>query len=424
MLERLRRKFILVSVGSLLAVLLAFVVILNLAHYIAVTAAADQMLMAISRNQGELPQYAGRQPSQMPWDYPITEETPYETRYFVVRADENLTVTELEMDFISAVSGTDAGEYFQRALDSGKNFGYLGSYRFCMLDQEEGYVLIFLDCTNQLRSVRNVLLISGAGSVLILLGTGVLVFLFSKRAIQPMMKNVERQKRFITDASHEIRTPLTAIVAACDLLLMDDPDNEWLGAMKKEGLRMGHLVTELVALSRMDEEGHRPEKRLFSLSQAVWDIIPAFQATAQAQGKRLETQIQEDVWCQGDEGAIQRVVSILLDNAVKYSPRGSVIGLRLVRHRRGIALETSNPCPVLEREELELLFDRFYRSDPSRSRSTGGSGIGLSMAKAIVEGHGGQIRAWSTDGEDPAIHFQVRLRAAAGAGQEHLVQGA
>lgn len=410
MLNRLRWKFILVATGSLLAVLLAFLVLLNAGNYIISTAAADQMLTLIAKNEGDIPAYSDNAPGEMPWDYPITQETPYETRYFLILVDKELSVADIQLDFIQAVSESDAAAYFQEILQRGSTFGYIDRYRFYFSEQDDGYLLVFLDCSRQLQTMRNILLLSLGGSLLILLTTGGLIFLFSKRAILPMMENIERQKQFITDASHELRTPLTSILAACDLLQMDDPKNDLLDTIHHEATRMGGLTAELVALSRLDEACPYPEPQRFSLSDAAWDVAGAFQAAAAAAGKSLEVDIQQDVFLYGEEGAIQKVVSILLDNAVKYALPGGTIRFTLTQRRRSILLETSNPCPPLEDGQLERLFDRFYRTDRSRSRNAGGSGIGLSMAKAIVEAHGGQIRASCRQESTAVICFQVRLR--------------
>lgn len=166
MLNCLRQKFILVAMGSLLAVLLAFVILLNAGNYIISTAAADQMLVSIVENEGALPEYSGDRPSQMPWDYPITQETQYETRYFLIWADKEQSVTDLQLDFISAVSGDDARTYFQEAMGRRNPFGYIDHYRFYRCEREDGCLLVFLDCARQLQTMRNVLLISLIGSLL------------------------------------------------------------------------------------------------------------------------------------------------------------------------------------------------------------------------------------------------------------------
>lgn len=181
--------------------------------------------------------------------------------------------------------------------------------------------------------MRNVPLISLIGSVFLLTATGVLMLLFSKRAIQPMVKNVEWQKQLITDASHEIRTPLTAISAACDLMRMDDPDNDPLATIHQEAQLLGKLTADLVVLSRLDEERPYPERFRFSLSQTAWEIADSFQATARSAGKQLEMSVSDALYCYGEESAIQRVLSILLDNAVKYAPAAGPSAFR----RRGRA---------------------------------------------------------------------------------------
>ena len=412
MLRRLRWKFILVAAASLAAVLLVFVLGLNAAYYSISTSALDQLLTSIAANEGEIPAYSesGETRPAMPWDYPITEETRDETRYFLIWADQDRSMVGLQLDFINAVSQIDAAGYFEQAMNSSAAFGYIDHYRFYRFAREDGYLLIFLDCSLQLRNIRNVALISAVGAAVVLLTTALLLFLFSKRAIQPTVQSVERQKRFITDASHEIKTPLTAILAISDVLRMDDPDNEWLHSLDQEAHRLRRLVSDLVSLARLDEENPYPERALFSLTQSAWDILDSLRPRAAAQGKTLKAEVEDQLCLYGDEAAIQRLISILLDNALQYSVPASTIRFRLFRQRRSIFLETCNTCYPLAREELEHLFDRFYRTDPSRSRHTGGSGIGLSMAKSIVEAHGGQIRVRCTrDGTQ--IQFTACFRS-------------
>ena len=410
MLKRLRRKFVLTAALSLAAVLFVLILGLNGGYYFISTAATDQLLVSIAENDGGLPPYSENAAPQMPWDYPITQETRYETRYFLMRADETGAMTELQLEFIRAVSEEDAVSYFEETMNRSSAFGYIGHYRFYRCHQEDGYLLIFLDCSRQLRSVQNVLWISCVGAVVILSATILLLFFLSNRAIRPTVRTMEEQKRFITDASHEIRTPLTAILASCDLMLMDEPDNEWLCAVKQEAEQMSNLVSELVTLSRLDEGIPAPERTRFLLSRSAWDIVQSIQPLAVSRGKQLQCRIEKNLWLYGSEAAVQRLISILLENALKYADEGSTICLRLYRRRRVIYLETANPCRPIAPETLERLFDRFYRADPSRSRCTGGSGIGLSIAKAIVEAHGGQIRAQYDLQGDHSIHFTASLR--------------
>ena len=172
-------------------------------------------------------------------------------------------------------------------------------------------------------------------------------------------------------------------------------------------MRLTRLVGELVALSRMDEEVPFPEKNTFSLSDAAWETAEPFAVRAKAEGKSYCQNIGENLTFYGDRNSIQQLISILLDNAVKYADAAGEIRLDIYRRRRKICIEVSNTCDLPDTAELDRLFDRFYRVDESRAAGTGGTGIGLAMAQAIAETHGGKIKAERTGGK--AICFRVLL---------------
>lgn len=155
----------------------------------------------------------------------------------------------------------------------------------------------------------------------------------------------------------------------------------------------------MVALSRLDEETPFPEKSRFSVSEAAWEIAEPFAVLAKAKGKSYNQRIAEDLTLYGDRSAIQRMISILLDNAVRYSDEGGEIQMQIYRRRGKVCIEVSNTCDLPDASDLDRLFDRFYRMDESRSALTGGTGIGLSMVRAIAEAHGGKASVQSSDGK-------------------------
>ena len=213
------------------------------------------------------------------------------------------------------------------------------------------------------------------------------------------MKNIERQKRFITDAGHELKTPLTSIATSADIAAMEYEGDEWIANIQKQTARLTRLVSDLVTLSRLDEEMIIYDKMVFSLSDAAWEIAEPFASLAKAGGKTYIQNIEDRLEMEADRNSIQQLLSILLDNALKYSDEGGKIRLDIYRSHNRICMKVFNTCELQGITDLERLFDRFYRPDESRSTNTGGTGIGLSMAQAIVEAHGGKITVNSTDGK-------------------------
>ena len=409
MLKRLRWKFIGTAMLAVFIVLTVLVSGINLVYRQITVRGINFMLEMISSNQGRVPAYSPENARRSPWGAEITPETPFDTRFFVVRANTAAGDDAIQTDYIAAVNGKDAEAIYRAAVASGRKSGFQDQYRFLRTEGEEGATYVFLDSSRQLQTLHNLLLIS----VLITLGAlcliFILVWLLSDRVVRPTVRSIESQKRFITDASHEIKTPLTVISSYADIMCMDDPENDWAQGIKKESQRLSQLVSDLVLLSRWDEETPFREKRRFDLSRSIWDTVTPYRNLAEAKGKTFSASIAEGLLLDGDEGAIQTALSTLLENAVQYALPDSEIVLTAEKVKRNITIDISNACVLPDNLELDRLFDRFYRADPSRSRDSGGTGVGLSIARAIIEAHGGKIGV--TMGKNDIILFHIVLPA-------------
>lgn len=215
---------------------------------------------------------------------------------------------------------------------------------------------------------------------------------------RPVEESYERQKRFITDASHEIKTPLTIIDANTEVLEMESGENEWTQSTRNQIKRLSYLTQQMITLSKLDEQNSIFEKSEISLSQLVCESVEMFEATAKTKNKTICARIEEDITFCGDEKAMTQLIGILLDNAIKYSGETSLIEVSLRKKGKKIYFEVCNPADNIPKGNLDILFERFYRMDSSRNSETGGTGIGLSVAKAIVTAHKGKIAAFSPDG--------------------------
>lgn len=407
MLKKIQRRFILAAMAAFGLVMLALIVGINAANYYRTTSMQDRLIRDLLEHE----QRVFKQPKASP---PPFEKMPgggaeaeFTTRFFAVHCDRDGNIKAMSRDYIASVDEKAAGQYTQEVLSKGRIKGYYGDYRYLVREDEAGIIVVFLNVAANLQFMRSLFWVSVATGCVSLFLVFLLVVFFSRRAIRPYVQNMKRQKQFITDAGHELKTPITSITTSADIAAMEHEGDEWITNIQKQSARLAHLVEELVALSRLDEEVPFPEKSRFSLSDAAWEITEPFTVLAKAKGKQYSQRIEENLIVYGDRNSIQRMLSILLDNAIKYTDKEGVIRLDIFRRRGKICIEVFNTCNLPDISNLDRLFDRFYRMDESRSKLTGGTGIGLSMVQAIVEAHGGRIKVKSLDGK--TICFKIIL---------------
>ena len=407
MLRRMSRRFVGAAMAAITAVVLVLLCCLNLWNYRSVVDQLDRTLDVIAAADGRWPDFALRQP-EPPRDgaAPFSGELPYMIRFFAVHYGEDGGISGVDHDFIASVSADEAAAYAAAALELGRGRGFYGGYRYLVSGDGGETSVVFLNAERELSAVRSLLITTAAVAALCLAAVFILVLLFARRAVKPYMRNLEMQKQFITNAGYELKTPLTAISTSADVLAMELEDDEWVRNIQTQSARLSKLVADLVTLSRLDEENPLPEKARFSLSDALWEAADPFAPLIRAAGKSYSQSIEDGLTLTGDRAAVQQMASILLDNALKYTPEGGGISLRAFRSGRRNIIEVSNTCDGLEDADLERLFDRFYRADKSRSGAVKGSGIGLSIAKAAAEAQGGRIRA---EKQGDRIVFQITL---------------
>lgn len=400
---------------STMLVLTAIMGVVNFSNYREMLDRADEMTALLEQNDGKFPEepsWHEQDDTETPPAKPENDEkdksrfsveTPFETRYFTVTVDENGEVTDCDLDRIAAVDEETAEEYTQTAQQKNKTTGFQGIYRYRVTETEDGAKYVFLDCRREISNFRTVLVTTISVSLLGLAAVFVLVVIFSRMVFRPVEESIQKQKRFIIDASHELKTPLTIIDANIEVMEMESGESQWTKSTRKQIQRLSGLVQQLVTLSRLDEEKGLEEKCEFNLSEAVSECVQPYESLAQTREKNLTLNIEEDITYTGDERSIRQLAGILMDNAVKYSSENGNITLTLKKKGKKIFLEVYNDADDLPQGKLDVLFERFYRLDSSRNSGTGGSGIGLSMAKAIVQAHKGKITAENKNGRGLTI---------------------
>ena len=407
MLKKMRWRFIGAAMAAFTAVVLTLLCFVNIWNYFSVTrqqdATLDRLLEVDQENTG-----AASGQIVPPFDSMdrFSPEVPYMIRFFSVHIAEDGTVVRINQDYIASISVADAETYADTVLFHGKTHGYENGYRYLVNQGNTETVVLFLNSERELQTMKSLLWITLAIAGFCLVVVFGLVVLFSRRAIMPYLKNMEAQKQFITNAGHELKTPLTAISTSADVLAMEHDGDEWVHNIQVQAGRLAKLITNLVTLSRLDEEDPFPVRTEFSLSDALWEIGEPFVSLAHAKGKTYTQDIADGLTVTGDRTAIQQMVSILLDNALKYSPEGGSISLMARRSGKKAEITVSNTVEGTQSMDASRLFDRFYRADESHSNTVSGTGIGLSIAKATVDAHGGKISAKQMSN---TITFQVTL---------------
>lgn len=404
MIRKLKFKFVTLAMVALVVLMVVVVAAMNIINYASVVDESDMILSVLSDNRGEFPPFGNEHnDNRLPPN--MSPETPYESRYFTVVIDEYGNILNANMSQIATIDKETATQYAQKVLNKGNQTGFIDNFRYTVNEDFNGTRISFLDCGRRLDSFKTFLYtsigVAFAGLVVIFFA----VFVLSGRIIRPIAESYNKQKQFITDAGHEIKTPLTIINANVDILEMElGENNESLQDIQQQTKRLRSLTEDLVMLARMEEAEQKMVKVGFPISDVIAETAAPFQRLAISQGKEFVLNIQPMLSFYGNDKSINQLTSILLDNALKYSPTDGTIALTLERQNKTLYLSCFNTTETeVKPEQLKRVFDRFYRTDSSRNSETGGHGIGLSVAKAIVTAHGGKISAFTRDGHS----FQI-----------------
>lgn len=428
MIKRLQRKFIISAMAAVTIVLSIIMIIVNSVNYVNIIKSANNLLNILEDNNGVFPMeekdnpHAEDKDEKKPPKMDISKEAPFQTRYFTVEITPEGNVYRIDTGKIAAISTETAKEYALELYNQNKTEGRRDCYIYRAVNlkkaaadssnnaTKEGNVMyIFLNVENDLKNFYTFLWSSIAVSITGIVFVLILIVVFSKRIVSPMAQSYEKQKTFITDASHEIKTPLAVIEANTEVVEIENGESQWTRSIKEQISRLSELTEKLVFLAKMDEERNTFVMTEFSLSKLAQEITEGFNGMAKAQNKKYTVSIDSDIGVKADEKAIKQLLSILIENAFKYSDREGNIAVTVKKNGKYKEIEVRNTADNLKKGDLSILFERFYRLDSSRNFNTGGSGIGLSIAKAIAEAHKGKIKAYSLDGKEIVLKVSMDI---------------
>ncbi|MBQ7235684.1 MAG: GHKL domain-containing protein [Clostridia bacterium] len=304
----------------------------------------------------------------------------------------------------TAFTNEQANRIVKTALNRVYSSGKVGNvYYKTFTDNDNITLLVATDATEAMIYLRT----TTVNAFFILFSILIILFFIvtalSKSVFKPIEDAFNKQKQFISNASHELKTPISVISANADVLLEDDKDNKWINNIKSQTSRMGVLVEDMLSLAKIDEGKVKIKTEKFNLSDEVNETALPFDAVAFEKKKELEIDILPDLIYVGDRQSVKQIVNILLDNAIKHSTDNGTVKIELKKENGKIILSVFNTGSDIPTENANKIFERFYRGDQSRSRESGGSGLGLSIAKSIADANKWKISASSSFGESMTI---------------------
>ena len=305
------------------------------------------------------------------------------------------------------------------ALSKNRNAGdfklYGNYWAFMIKPSLDGYKIIFLDITPRQGILTNLVYTFCLVAFIMLIFIFFIGRFFANRAIKPVKESFDKQKQFIADASHELKTPLTVINTNVDVLLSNGEESihqqsKWLYYIKSEVERMSNLTNDLLYLTQLDYCDIEVIYTNLNLSETVENVILTMEAVIFENNISFKNDIEPSLMIHGNTEQIMQVVMILLDNAIKYVDDKGIISVDLKKHHSNAVLSITNTGTGISEENLDKIFDRFYRADKSRARKSGGYGLGLSIAKAIIEQHEGKISAKSNLGKNTTFSIELPMK--------------
>ncbi|MBQ9008223.1 MAG: HAMP domain-containing histidine kinase [Clostridia bacterium] len=391
MYRKLRIRMALSSFAVLLLLFLGTIGVVYLTSYQETLRADREMLLLYARAYWENgnPEEAGQLPPPLPGGMSAGPAAPAGGQFYSVELDRDGTAVSVNNPGAPTVSEDDLKALAARVAGKGQD-GTDGPWVYHR-EENGGHTLVTL-LDNTLVSESSVRLFTNTlryGGLMVILLCAVIWFT-SGLLVRPLEQNEQEQRRFLSDAGHELKTPVSVIATNAELLRREIGENRWLTNILAENGRSGELIQSLLTLTRLQEKESKQER--ICLSRIVESVILPFEGVAFEKGHVLLTEIRPETRVLGNEQQLSSLISILMDNVVRYSTEGTEIRVRLTEENHRAMLRVQNQCPEMSGEQCRRLFDRFYRADPSRT-GEGHYGLGLSIARRIMETHRGEIHA-------------------------------
>lgn len=401
MFKKLKTKFVLINMSLLTAV---FIGIFGTIYLSTAYSMEKDMRMQLWSNIMVAPQ---QNPNHKNDRMDMSIKIDLDNTNEIVSISSKMNTDDLDINnIVTNIVNND--EDMDTIKINGESFGYLKQ------DIGNGKRIVLISKSFQQNMLWNLLKIFiSVGSLSLVLLFFISIY-FTNKAIIPLEEIFKKQKQFIADASHELRTPLTIINTNVSLLRENEMETiysqrKWINYIESQADRMSILINEMLSLANLDANKKKEEKVNINLSKMLSDSLLVFEVVIFEKGLILEEDLADNIFIKGEQNQIKKLISILMDNAIKYTNNNGKITVSLINERNKAKLIVRNTGEGIKREHLEKIFEKFYRVDDSRDRGTGGYGLGLSIAKSIVEDHKGKIHAESIINNETAFIIELPL---------------
>lgn len=421
MIKQLRKKFIFTAMVAVTVLIVIIVGAINIFNCMVIDSQTDRTLEFLVQrsfvpdfDKSEVPNKDMPEKRDI-FDKPMNEDTFMASRCFTVYLTAENEILRADTGRISSVDEKTAVSIAEQMLKKGKYDGTCDGFKFVTAVKDTALpvkddfdsVMVFLDVSGQFYNIVSVAVLSAVISVVTWLLMFLLVVALSEKAIRPIAENIEQQKRFITNAGHEIKTPLAIILANTDALELHNGVNKWSDNIRTQTNRLSGLMQNLLLLSKTDEKINSDVKREVNATSLLKEVTEPYVELSQNGNKTLVLNAEDGVTVCEVPDSLRQLFSVLVDNAVKYAVPFSEIHLELYKSNGKMIFKITNTCDKLPDVEPQKLFDRFYRGDSARTQTTGGYGIGLSVAATVCEANNGEITAEYIDKDK--IRFTVKI---------------
>jgi two-component system sensor histidine kinase CiaH len=388
MLKVLNRRFNMVLLIALSAIIGTVFVVINIATYINIEQRISQTVRENYIKDKEFGKFQLREGKKRGSDQRF---------YVIFRTDGE---TEINIENISDIDSDTALMYADAAVKSGLREGYIqNEYKYIVVSTAGGTEAYFMDTQRFHQIWSSFFLITVITCAAMFCGAYLALHGLSRKFLKPIVENMSKQQRFITDASHELKTPISVINADAEVIEMTEGKSEWTRSIKRQTARLTSLTNRMLALARASQQDEKESFEKTDIAEIALESSEEFRPRAVTENIEFFTDIEDEVVIVAKKEAMRWLMDILTDNALKYAGEKGKVKVSLKKEAKTAVYRVENTFSDDILPDMSAVFDRFYRADGSRSRKTGGFGLGLSIAKAIADIHKAEIKAEMQDGK-------------------------